>query len=133
MTGYACHSVGQTYDLKVDQSHLFPFLSLQFMTHQHIQWATTLQSSIGKKLKCDICGAVSMSQSNFAIHMRTHSGERPFKCDICPSMFASKGNLKIHLRVHSGEKPYCCTICGRNFARPYTLKGHLVTHLKKPV
>ncbi|KAK1135840.1 hypothetical protein K0M31_000412 [Melipona bicolor] len=87
-------------------------------------------SNIGKKLKCqcEICFKEFGHKSNLFIHMRTHSGERPYKCNQCEKCFTHSGNLAIHMRTHSGERPYGCQICGKMFSHSGNLSTHLRTH-----
>lgn len=53
------------------------------------------------KHRCRFCGKVFGSDSALQIHLRSHTGERPFKCNLCPSSFTTKGNLKVHYQRHT--------------------------------
>lgn len=46
---------------------------------------------------CHLCQKNFSSTSSLQIHMRTHTGERPFVCNVCQKAFTTKGNLKVSL------------------------------------
>lgn len=58
------------------------------------------------KHKCRFCAKVFGSDSALQIHLRAHTGERPFKCNICGNRFSTKGNLKVHFQRHKDKYPH---------------------------
>ncbi|XP_058800034.1 homeotic protein spalt-major-like isoform X1 [Phymastichus coffea] len=58
------------------------------------------------KHRCRYCGKVFGSDSALQIHIRSHTGERPYKCNVCGSRFTTKGNLKVHFQRHRDKFPH---------------------------
>ncbi|OTF79531.1 hypothetical protein BLA29_004496 [Euroglyphus maynei] len=56
--------------------------------------------------RCKFCGKVFGSDSALQIHIRSHTGERPFKCNVCGNRFTTKGNLKVHFQRHKAKYPH---------------------------
>ncbi|CAG5956440.1 unnamed protein product [Menidia menidia] len=56
--------------------------------------------------KCRFCAKVFGSDSALQIHLRSHTGERPFKCNVCGNRFSTKGNLKVHFQRHRDRYPH---------------------------
>ncbi|KAG8314120.1 hypothetical protein J6590_099640, partial [Homalodisca vitripennis] len=39
--------------------------------------------------------------------------DRPHRCHICGHSYRKSNHLKVHLRNHSGERPFACNLCPR--------------------
>nr|XP_039264479.1 ikaros family zinc finger protein-like isoform X2 [Styela clava] len=79
-------------------------------------------------ISCEDCGLICAGQSHYQVHVRSHTGERPFKCAICGVAFTQKGNLRRHYKIHSDEKPFQCPVCSYRCRRRDALNGHMRIH-----
>lgn len=77
-----------------------------------------------KPYSCDKCGKSFSNSKTLVSHKRTHTNERPFVCKVCNRGFTQRTPLKVHMRCHTGERPYVCHICSKGFITRGLLNGH---------
>ncbi|KYQ53311.1 hypothetical protein ALC60_07547 [Trachymyrmex zeteki] len=78
-----------------------------------------------KPYKCPECDKSFARGGQLVQHRRTHSQVRPFHCKLCSNTFTCAANLSLHLKRHNGQKDHKCDLCGRAFVRRDALKKHL--------
>ena len=81
---------------------------------------------------CKVCGIVLSPKTNVNVHMRTHSGARPYQCALCLSRFRQKAHLMKHFRCSHNMKrpPFVCLFCSEETATSNDLYRHITDRHK---
>uniref|UniRef100_A0A4X1W2S0 Zinc finger protein 296 n=1 Tax=Sus scrofa TaxID=9823 RepID=A0A4X1W2S0_PIG len=58
-----------------------------------------------RRSTCPMCAKTLSSFSNLKVHMRSHTGERPYACDQCPYACAQSSKLNRHKKTHRQLQP----------------------------
>lgn len=129
------------------------------MRRAHNERFVPKEERSNENVECPICKGVYL-KSSLEVHIRNHSGHRPFTCVICNKDFTTKWNLKLHkwthaaraskpfkcdqckgafiresdyiahMNSHKSVRPYTCNYCGAQFIRKYNCQRHVREHEK---
>ncbi|KAK4299185.1 hypothetical protein Pmani_028532 [Petrolisthes manimaculis] len=78
------------------------------------------------EVACEVCGKVMRGAMALKKHVSMVHETRPkHPCDFCAKSFKRKETLNVHLRIHTGEKPFPCSRCEYASETKGNLKAHM--------
>lgn len=105
------------------------FRSDVLQTHRKTCSPGTNLSHQRNSCSCHYCGKEFIRKEQLAIHIRTHTGERPYSCGYCAHKFVEKRKRDYHQKKHKGERLFRCFTCKKTFTTLRALGGHRRSHL----
>ncbi|VFV38131.1 zinc finger protein 846 [Lynx pardinus] len=84
-----------------------------------------------KPYECKDCGKAFTHSSYRTGHRRTHSRKKPSVCVECGKAFTRSTGLLLHMRSRTGEKLHECKECGKAFNNSSLLSQHVRLHIRE--
>lgn len=74
---------------------------------------------------CPDCGRRYTHPRSLSRHRMLHKADgKPLACRFCARGFRDRYHLAVHLVTHTGERPHACRVCGQAFSQLGNARDH---------
>lgn len=78
-----------------------------------------------RRYECHLCKkSFRLNKASMMIHMRVHSGNKPFGCGECFKHFTNRSSLNTHMKLHAGLRLFRCSNCHVGFSHEEERNAH---------
>ena len=108
-------------ELKKDISIKYEDKDSEKENKSNIIFCDVTLASVDEQENADIGLGLSFNFSKFDdnFHLKNQ-----FPCNLCPKSHPLKSHLKLHMRTHTGDKPYACSECDKLFPQQSIFNSH---------
>ncbi|KAK6488950.1 GDNF-inducible zinc finger protein 1-like [Huso huso] len=123
---YQAH-MGKEHGINVVVKYSCDLCTQLFTNHKNLRQHRLTVHNDERRYACKLCDKRFKRQKDINDHIRkVHEKKRsPQACPYCDKIISSKGGLTVHIRIHTGEKPYKCPDCPAKFAQKSSFNTHV--------
>ncbi|XP_053467669.1 transcription factor E4F1 isoform X2 [Ictalurus furcatus] len=114
-------------EISPSKSHKCPHCDRMFRTVTHLRIHVKGHTGC-KPFKCVTCQKEFLTCYMLKKHMEMHVTERRYKCGECGKLFKAIGHVREHMRAHSNDRPHHCNLCNKSYKTKNALQVHQRTH-----